>query len=339
MVPQAVFPGFNTFPLGHSVRSGYLQSVNRIDRLVGIILLLQGRRVTTAEEIAAHFETSIRTVYRDIAALGEAGVPIVAEAGIGYTLARGYHMPPVMFTEEEAAALVIGAEVTEQVADESLKRSIGGALLKIRSVLTADRRDYVSRLERAVSVQFGHSTKFGTDLMPIQDAVVRRRCVKLNYNAGRRGDITERVVEPLGVVFYAQQWHLIGWCRLRTGMRDFRLDRVDRWEVLKETFDGHEGFSMQDFLSKETQGMEMTPAVLRVAPEVLEYFRAHAPSSALREEKMADGWIRIEILSFAPRYLTSWLLSFGTRIRVESPPELREQLQAEARAVLSQYAE
>ena len=312
--------------------------MNRIDRLVAMVLLLQSRRVITAEDIAAHFETSVRTVYRDIAALGESGVPIVAEAGVGYSLARGYHMPPVMFTEDEAAALVIGAEITEQVADESLKRSIGGALLKIRSVLSADRRDYVSRLERAVSVQFRSSPQLGSDLMPIQDAVVRRRCVKLFYNAGRRGEITERIVEPLGVVFYSQQWHLIGWCRLRGAFRDFRLDRVDRWQVLNEIFDGHADFSMEDFLRKEWSDVEMAAATVLIAPEVLDWFRAHAPCSSMKETPQPNGWVRVEFLSFAPQYLPHWLMSFGGKLRVEHPPELQERIKVEARAVLEQYA-
>ncbi len=312
--------------------------MNRIDRLTGVILLLQGRRVITAEEIAAHFEISIRTVYRDIAALGEAGVPIVAEAGVGYSLARGYHMPPIMFTEEEAAALVIGAEVTGQVADESLKRSIGGALLKIRAVLSADQRDYMARLERAVNIHFGRSMPGGKDLMPMQEAIVRRRCLSLQYNAGRRGEITERVVEPLGVVFYARQWHLIAWCRLRESLRDFRLDRVESWQVLSETFEGHADFSMEEFLRREMECEEVTPTVLVVAREVLERFRAEAPSSPVREEPLPDGRVRLEILSFAPEYLTRWLLSFGTRVEVEHPAELRQRLREEAMAVAARYA-
>lgn len=312
--------------------------MNRIDRLTGMILLLQGRRVITAEEIAAHFEISVRTVYRDIAALGEAGVPIMAEAGVGYSLARGYHMPPVMFTEDEAAALVIGAEVTGQVADESLKRSIGGALLKIRSVLTADRRDYVTRLERSVNVHFGRPGRPATGLMPIQEAVVRRRCLALRYDAGRRGDITERVVEPLGVVFYNRHWHLIAWCRLRLALRDFRLDRLESWRVLEETFDGHADFSMEEFVRQQTECVETTSAILVVAREVLERFRAEAPSSPVREEALADGRIRIEILSFAPEYLIGWLLGFGAQVEAEHPPELRERLRAEALAVAALYS-
>jgi predicted DNA-binding transcriptional regulator YafY len=120
--------------------------MNRIDRLTAMILMLQGHRVVTAEQLAEHFELSVRTVYRDISALGEAGVPIVAEAGVGYSLMRGYHMPPVMFTEEEAAALFTSGELCEQFGDESLKQSMKGALLKVRAALPDDRKDFLRRL-------------------------------------------------------------------------------------------------------------------------------------------------------------------------------------------------
>ena len=302
-----------------------------------MILLLQGRRVVTAEEIAAHFEISVRTVYRDIAALGEAGVPIVAEAGVGYCLAKGYHMPPIMFTEQEAAALVIGAEVTEQVADESLKRSIGGALLKIRAVLSAEQQEYVSRLNRVLNIHFGGASPSGVDLMPIQEAVVRRRCLSLRYNAGRRGEITERVVEPLGMVFYARQWHLIAWCRLRGDLRDFRLDRLAGWTVLEEVFVGHTDFSMEEYLQREMACTEVTPVTLLVVPEVLDRFRADAPSKSVREESLPDGRVRIEMLSFVSEYLVRWLLSFGSRVEAEGPPELKEWLRMEAMAIAAKY--
>jgi predicted DNA-binding transcriptional regulator YafY len=311
--------------------------MNRIDRLVAMVMLLQSRRVVTAETIAEHFETSVRTVYRDISALGEAGVPIVAEAGMGYSLARGYHMPPIMFTEEEAAALMIAAEVTEQVADDSLKKSLGSALLKARSVLSADRRDYVTRLEKGLGVRLSRNSQPTPELMAIQDAVVRRRCLRVNYNAGRRGEITERILEPLAVLFYSQQWHIVAWCRLRQALRDFRLDRMEGCEILSEVFEGHLDFSLEDFISRECEAAERSPAIIDVAPDALDWFRSQAPSPAVREEKLSDGWLRIEILAYAPQYLAHWLMSFGTRVRVEYPPALREQIQSEARAVLAHY--
>src|SRR6185295_2389867 len=121
--------------------------MNRVDRLLALILFLQLRRVVTAEQMAAHFELSVRTIYRDLAALGEAGVPIMAEAGVGYALMRGYHLPPVNFTAEEASALVTGGMLIEQFTDASVKNQMQGALQKVRAVLPAEHQERIARLE------------------------------------------------------------------------------------------------------------------------------------------------------------------------------------------------
>jgi predicted DNA-binding transcriptional regulator YafY len=313
--------------------------MNRIDRLTGMILLLQGQRVITAEQIAAHFEISVRTVYRDLGALGEAGVPIIAEAGIGYSLMRGYHMPPVMFTEDEAAALFMSGEVTEQVADDSLKQSLRGALLKIKSVLPQEKRDYLARLKNAIGVWFrrGGNEAKGLSLMPIQDAVVRRRCMALRYDAAGKGKISTRVVEPLGLVFYSRQWHLIGWCRLRKDFRDFRLDRFAGWEVLDECYEGHAGFSVKTFLREKIDSDELAP--VRVSREVLDRFRSEMPCTALEEKRWEDGSMEVEILTCSLPWLASWLLSYGTDVEALDPPELRDALREAAMAVAARYAE
>ncbi len=317
--------------------------MNRIDRLTGMILLLQGQRVITAEQIAAHFEISVRTVYRDLAALGEAGVPLVAEAGVGYSLMRGYHMPPVMFTADEAAALFMSAEVTEQIADESLRRSLRAALLKVKSVLPQERKDELQRLKNALGIWFrrggtGEDDK-RSSLMPIQDAIVRRRCLALRYDAGGRGEITTRTVEPLGVVFYSRQWHLIAYCRLRRDFRDFRLDRFTGWELLEECYEGHANFSVKDFLRETIDSTELMPATLLVDREVVERFRAEMPCTPVAEEKLADGRLRIEILACSARWLTGWLMSYGPCVEVLEPQELREEMYAAAMAVAERYGD
>src|SRR5262245_53235525 len=109
--------------------------MNRVDRLMAIAVHLQSRRVVRAEDLASHFEISLRTVYRGIAALGEAGIPIVGEAGVGYSLMKGYHLPPVMFTAEEASALSLGGKLVERLTDASMQKQMVSALAKIRSVL------------------------------------------------------------------------------------------------------------------------------------------------------------------------------------------------------------
>ena len=315
--------------------------MNRIDRLTGMILLLQSQRVITAEQIAAHFEISVRTVYRDLSALGEAGVPIAAEAGVGYSLMRGYHVPPVMFTAGEAAALFMSGEVTEQIADDSLRQSLKSALLKIRSVLPEERKDDLNRLKNAVGVWFRRS---GNDdkrdsLMPMQDAIVRRRCLALRYDAGGRGEITSRIVEPLGVVFYSRQWHLIAYCRLRRDFRDFRLDRFTSWEVLDECYEGHASFSVKTFLREIIESDELVPVTVIVERDTLERFRSETPCSPIQEQRLPDGRTRVEMLACSISWLSGWLMGFGTRVEAVEPPELREAMHAAAMAVAERYGD
>jgi predicted DNA-binding transcriptional regulator YafY len=125
---------------------GIVFPMNRTDRLVAMVMHLQGRRVVRAAELAAHFEVTERTIYRDISALSEAGVPISGEAGVGYSLMKGYQLPPVMFTAEEASSLFVGGELVKQFTDASLHGPMGSALEKLRAVLPRDRQDHVAKL-------------------------------------------------------------------------------------------------------------------------------------------------------------------------------------------------
>lgn len=315
--------------------------MNRIDRLTGLILLLQSHRVLTAERMAEHFEISVRTVYRDLAALGEAGVPIVAEAGVGYSLMRGYHIPPVMFTEDEAAALFMGGEVTEQVADESLRFAMRSALLKVRSVLPREKRDYINRLQPAVGVWLGCRTpgELRPDsVLPLQQAVVHKRCVELDYDTGGKGEVSTRTVEPLGLMYYSRHWHLIAYCRLRQDFRDFRLDRISRWQVTTATFAGHEGFSVKEFLADAIQRHELIPVKAAFPPQVMDRVRREMRCSSVSGTMTRGGWEEVELLVPSLDWLPGWLLSFGRDVEVLAPEELRQSVYELASEVARRHA-
>lgn len=185
--------------------------MNRMDRLMAMVVQLQSRRLVRAEDLASHFEISLRTVYRDMAALGEAGIPIAGEAGVGYSLVKGYHLPPVMFTAEEASALFLGRKVVDQHADASLRDQMGSALTKIRSILPRDRQDYIDRLDQSTAVvgSKSDSRQLSDVLIPIQQAIAERRLLELEYNGKQREEITSRDVEPLGLIYYGDNWHLV----------------------------------------------------------------------------------------------------------------------------------
>ena len=315
--------------------------MNRVDRLVAIALRLQSRRVVRAEDLAAHFEISVRTIYRDLAALGEAGVPIVGEAGVGYSLVKGYHLPPVMFTAEEASALFFGEKLVEQFTDASLRKQMESALVKIRSVLPRDRQDYLDRLERATAVlnRSSHTVpRLASEaLIPLQRALAERRVLTLDYQGGQGREVTQRAVEPLGLVYYADNWHLIAHCRLRRDVRDFRTDRILKLELRDERFTGHDDFSLKDYLAAEMQSGQFELVQIRFQPAAMDRVRREHFWGFVEEKPDGDD-IAVTLLCHSLEWLAGWVLSFGAKAEALGPDRFRELVAVEAQKVAAQYA-
>ena len=313
--------------------------MNRTDRLVAMVLFLQGRRLVRAQDLAAHFEVSARTIYRDIAALGEAGVPISGEAGVGYSLVKGYHLPPVLFTADEAAALFVGGELVKRFDDSSLQGSVASALLKIRAVLPADRQDELHRLEQASVIAGPARPPPGLDkdtLRPIQQALVARRILRLVYRARARTEDTTREVESMGVVFAGGAWYLVAWCRLRREVRHFRLDRIRRLELGAEQFTPRKDFDLQRHLAEIEASSPRIEVRLRVAAGALERVRAESHSGVLAE-KPGDRGTEVRLHTYSLEWCARWLLSFGAEAEAIAPAELRRLVRDLAQAAVRRH--
>jgi predicted DNA-binding transcriptional regulator YafY len=307
---------------------------------MAMVVRLQSRRVVRAEDLADHFEISVRTVYRDLAALGEAGIPIIGEAGVGYSLVKGYLLPPVMFTSEEASALFIGGKLVERLTDASLQKQMESAVLKIRSVLPRDRQDYLDRLERSTMVVSPGPASIprlsSETLIPIQRALAERRVLALDYEGGQRRELTKRQVEPLGLVYYADNWHLIGYCRLRRDLRDFRTDRIRGLHLQNEIFSGHDDFSLKRYLEAEKHSGMLEMAEIRFAPGVMSRVRHEWASGLIEEKAQGEGFI-VTLVAYSFEFLPRWVLSFGSMAEVLAPEKLKELVIAEARHVAAKY--
>jgi predicted DNA-binding transcriptional regulator YafY len=317
--------------------------MNRTDRLVAMVLHLQGRRVVRASELAEHFSITERTVYRDIAALGEAGVPISGEAGVGYSLLKGYQLPPVMFSAEEAVSLFVGGELVKQFTDASLQAPMMSALDKLRAVLPRDRQDHVERLV-ARTVVYGRSSRKSAPeaadqrwLLPVQQGVVLRRVLRMCYQGRERTEETTRDVEPLGVVFYGGAWYLVAWCRLRTDYRHFRIDRIRRLELTPEKFEVREGFSFKAHMEESSAREKTLPVRVWFHRSAQE--RAQRESYAtLIEEKARDGGAEFALYAWSLEWMAHWLLSFGDRAEALAPAKLRTLVRAEAEKIARLHA-
>ena len=205
--------------------------MNRIDRISAILIQLQSRRVVKAGDIAERFNISLRTVYRDIKTLEEAGIPLIGEAGVGYSIMDGYRLPPVMFTREEATAFLTAEKLMEKLTDPSSDENYKSAMYKIRSVLRMAEKDFLENIDGHIEVLKSRRVSPGAklDLNPLQiilKGIGERQVLSIHYFAAHNQQKSERCIEPVGVFYQDNYWHLIAWCRLREDYRDFRLDRI-----------------------------------------------------------------------------------------------------------------
>ena len=214
----------------------------RLSRLISILTQLQSKRIVRAQEIADRFEISLRTVYRDITALIEAGVPIGSEPGVGYFLIDGYSLPPVSFTEAEANALITAGKLIDHRGEKSLSTNFNDALLKVRAVLRRSEKDNADFLDSRISpsVPMNPAVK-SAHLSDIQSAIINNRVLEVTYHSIYKDEKSTRKIEPLGLYFTDENWILVAYCRLRQDRREFRLDRITTIAIT------HERFNQPDF--------------------------------------------------------------------------------------------
>ncbi len=210
--------------------------MQRSDRLFQLIQLLRAaRRPLRAEDMAAELEVSTRTLYRDIATLQSLRVPVEGAAGIGYLMRRGYDLPPLMFSEAEIEALLVGIALLRRTADRGLTTAAASALGKIRAVLPEGREAGVPATLFVSAWQ--PEVPAGLDLRAVRAAIGGETCLRLDYRDAA-GKATRRTVRPLALVYYADSLVLAAWCELRRDFRHFRPDRIARCRPLRRRFVG-----------------------------------------------------------------------------------------------------
>jgi predicted DNA-binding transcriptional regulator YafY len=223
--------------------------MTRLTRLTNILLHLQARRVVTSQELADKFGISQRTVYRDIKALEEAGVPIIGEAGTGYSLMDDYRIPPVMFTEQEINALLTAQKLLQKNSDKSVSKYIESVVTKVKAILRLTAKEKAEKLEQRVHVFSDEKTPATDFLSGIQSAIVNTWVLKIRYHTIYSDAVTERFIEPLAVYFTKEKWLLIAYCRSRKDLREFRIDRILDLRITSDTFTNR-NFSFEDYMNQ-----------------------------------------------------------------------------------------
>lgn len=212
--------------------------MRRADRLFQIIQILRrARRPRTARAIADELETSVRTVYRDIAELLAQRVPIRGEAGIGYVLERGYDMPPLMLTPDEIEAAVLGAQWVAARGDAALSRGARDLIAKINVIVPQHLRPVVLS-SSVMAPELTPPVKDAIDMAQVRTWIRKRGKLRIRY-ADRDERESERIIWPIAVAYFDAIRVLVGWCELRQAFRHFRSDRIRHIDFLNDSYPSH----------------------------------------------------------------------------------------------------
>jgi predicted DNA-binding transcriptional regulator YafY len=230
--------------------------MRRADRLFRIVQFLRAGRLQTARGLAQKLEVSERTIYRDVQDLQLSGMPILGEAGVGYTLRRDYDLPPLMFNHREITALVLGSRMVAAWGDADLAAAANDALRKIEAVLTPALRDRIDAVPLHVPA-YGLKNQGATRqaLEQLRGAIENLRMIEVAY-CDEKSQVTERRLRPMALLFWGNVWTLVAWCELRIDFRSFRVDRFQTLHVLEESFTPERGQRYEDFLVKVRQSIE-----------------------------------------------------------------------------------
>jgi predicted DNA-binding transcriptional regulator YafY len=303
--------------------------MNRLDRLTSILTHLQTKRTITAQELADRFGISLRTVYRDLRSLDEAGVPIIGEAGQGYSLVDGYRLPPVMFTKEEAMAFLIAEKIVEKVTDHESSRHFQSALFKIKAVLKSTQKDALDHLSGQVEVipKPNGLLAAGRDrtLQVLLQSLSEKRVISIEYTTFEEQVTTRRAVEPVGVYYSFEQWYLIAWCRLRNDYRTFRLDRIREVGVCEETYQNHHP-SLKDYLEKVKKEQQLTKVVLEVASDGVKYMQLERYNQGFVMESKKGELVEMTFMTCHLEGFARWTIMLGDYIQVIEPLELKSRI-------------
>ncbi|TYZ13559.1 YafY family transcriptional regulator [Hymenobacter lutimineralis] len=304
----------------------------RFDRVTAILIQLQAKRKVSGAALAEQFGVSLRTIYRDLRTLAEAGVPLLGEPGIGYSLAEGYRLPPVMFTRGEATALLTAEKLAGRLTDAPTAQLSSAAMDKVRAVLRRPDRDHLDRLAPHIQVLGPRQAGQPPAYQQLVAAIAMHHVVSLRYQTAENQTPTTRDIEPISL-FLTRHWHVVAYCRLRQTIRNFRLDRILGLELKAESFVARPDL-LQQHWAAEASRRPRERVVLRFQPAALlpalvqhlhdtkhQYGWAH-------EQRLPDGQLEMTLFIGELPYLATWLLPYAGALTIVEPRALSAPLRA-----------
>ncbi|TDQ36115.1 helix-turn-helix transcriptional regulator [Aureibacillus halotolerans] len=306
------------------------------DNMLAIVWLLSSKKSMTAQQLSERLEINVRTVYRYIDALCASGVPIIAEAGHdgGYRLPQTFKETPLFFEPNELLSLFHAASFAKG-AGYPFEEELTKALEKIRHQLNDEQQHFLERHTSGFDVLFMQQTdSIASSLQQLEQAVAESQSVDILYDKRQGETSDERRIDPYGLYYQGNYWYIIAYCHLREGLRTFRVDRIRRLHLTSLAFERPKSFSLRDYIDRQWTQEPTMNVHIKGKPEIIDYLCRYF-SQALQERKDNEAHFNINVEQ-VNGILPGFLVSFGTRVHVMQPSQLREAM-AEVAQKLENY--
>ena len=305
-----------------------LDSVKRFDRIIAILVQLQSKRIVKAQELADRFQVSLRTIYRDIRTLEASGVPIISEAGVGYSIMDGYRLPPVMFTREEAGSFVAAEKFMQKFLDKSLGSYHESAMFKVKSVLKGSEKDWISALESQIRVnpsQELFNENLPNALQILFESIAEKKQVFLKYHSLDSEIPSERNIEPVGLFHENGFWYVFAYCHFRVDYRQFRTDRMLAINRTQHSFTLEHG-TIDDHLKKE-EVLKTTKVKILVDKSVTRFINSDRKHYGFINETRKGSQVEMTFMTAdVDNGFARWYLMFCDYAQIIEPESLKNRI-------------
>ena len=262
-------------------------------------------------------------------------IPIIGEAGVGYSIMDGYRLPPVMFTREEATAFLTAEKFVEKLTDASTMAHHKSAMYKIRAILKTSEKNLLEDIDSKIEVVKNHSQLRVDNKDHIQtllNSIAQKKVITIDYFANHSQEHTKRDIEPIGIFYKDSYWHLIAFCRMRKDYRDFRIDRINRVVVTDKIFDNKHP-TLKAYIAQTAKEQELEMVVIRIDGSIYTHLEYQKYYSGFVSEKTVGSQIEMMFLTISLEGFARWFMMYGDQAEIVSPDSLRERVTNLAAAI------
>ncbi|WP_234567992.1 helix-turn-helix transcriptional regulator [Rhodohalobacter sp. 614A] len=297
------------------------------ERRMKLILILQdSKKRLTVDELAETFGVSRRTIFRDFNVLSEINVPVTWDKYSGYGVMEGYKVPPLMFTAQELATIMVGLNFVKSQVDKQLVDDAKGVELKIKNTIPDELKEFMSSLDDRTVVDpflhFGHEKKEGGNWYLVSSAISQSKSLGFSYLSKSENEITERTIDPYLLVFYRDHWNVIGFSHKREAIRNFVLDRMDAVKILDKKFARKTEMDVEGLIFGSNESGQLVEVLVNESAD--RAFRANLPTKIFKQNPVSDKKNKVGFHFENLDYINEWLLQFGNKVEILSPEELKQ---------------